>query len=185
LRFRWPLTAWLALLLVLAGVLYFGARWILSVAYPLPYRATLFARAQEYGLDPYLVAAVVRAESGFRPAVRSSQGARGLMQIMPETGEWIAGQLNLPYADELLDDPDYNMRLGCWYLDHLQDEFGADTVLVLAAYNAGRTNVQQWLRENQWTGEHRTLDQIPFTETRLYVARVTRNYAIYRRLYAP
>lgn len=182
LRFRWPLTTKLAAVLLLAGILYMVARLVL---YPLGYRSILYARAQEYGLDPLLVAAVIRTESGFRPTARSSQGARGLMQIMPETGEWIASQMKIPYAPELLDDPDYNIRMGCWYLGHLLDQFGGDTTVALAAYNGGRTNVQKWLEENQWTGEHHTLEQIPFKETRLYVARVMRNHAIYRGLYAP
>jgi soluble lytic murein transglycosylase len=184
-RLRWPLTAWLVLLMALAFAGYFGARWLISVYYPLKYRQILFDRAREHGLDPYLVAAVVRSESGFKPTATSSQGARGLMQIMPETGEWVAKQMGLPYSPDLLYDPDYNVRLGCWYLESLHTEFGGDTVLALAAYNGGRNNVRQWLEERRWTGEHQTLEQIPFKETRLYVAKVLKDFALYRRIYAP
>lgn len=185
LRRRRPLTFWLVVLLVLAAGSYYGSRWVLTILYPLDYREEIFARSREFGLDPYLVAAVIRTESKFRPEARSSQGARGLMQIMPETAEWIAGQLEIPFAPEWLDRPDYNVRLGSWYLRDLLRQFEGDTVLALAAYNGGRTNVQKWLKERQWTGEQRTLDQIPFRETRTYVDRVLRNHDMYRRLYAP
>jgi len=182
-RRPWPWTARLALLLALAITVYFGGRYAMSKYYPLVYREMVFQRAGEYQLDPYLVAAIIRTESRFRPDATSAKGARGLMQIMPETGEWAAKQVNIPYDAELLYDPDYNIRLGCWYLANLKREFGGDTVLALAAYNAGRSNVQRWLTENRWTGEHTTLDQIPFAETRNYVARVMRDHDVYRQVY--
>lgn len=183
-RLRWPLAFWLSLLVAVAALGYFGSRYLITMYYPLKYRTILFQRAQEYGLDPFLVAAVIRAESGFKPRATSDQGARGLMQIMPETGEWIAAQMKVPYSDELLYDPDYNIRLGCWYLEELHREFGGDTVLALAAYNGGRNNVRKWLDERRWTGEHQTLEQIPFQETRLYVAKVLQNFDRYKRIYA-
>lgn len=174
------LVFWLALFLVTAVV---GGRWALTLLYPLEYKAIIFERAREHGLDPYLVAAVIRTESHFQPDATSSQGARGLMQIMPETGRWAAAEMQIPYSEELLYDPDYNIRMGCWYLAELHREFG-DTVLALAAYNGGRTNVANWLKQRQWTGEHRTLEQIPFSETRRYVATVMRDHRWYRWLYA-
>lgn len=180
---RWPVTVWLILLLTLAAVGYFGGRRFIALYYPLSYRQSLLQRAHEYGLDPYLVAAVIRTESRFRPDATSAQGARGLMQIMPETGEWAASQLKIPYSPEMLYDPDYNIRLGCWYLAELHREFNGDPVLALAAYNGGRNNVKKWLNERRWTGEHQTLDQIPFAETRVYVGRVLRDVEFYRRIY--
>lgn len=183
-RLRWPLATWLALLVALAAAGYFGARWLIAQYYPLEYRSTLFARSQENGLDPWLVAAVIRNESRFRPDATSAQGARGLMQIMPETGEWAARQLGIPFSPDLLYDPDYNIRLGCWYLASLKQEFGGETAMALAAYNGGRNNVRQWLEERRWTGEHHTLEQIPFKETRTYVANVLKDVDRYRRIYA-
>lgn len=183
-RRRWPFTHLLALVLALVALAYFGGRWAIASYYPLEYRTILFARAQESGLNPYLVAAVIRAESRFRPDAISQQGARGLMQIMPDTGEWAAKQLGLPYNVDLLYDPDYNVRLGCWYLASLQEEFAGDIVLALAAYNGGRGNVEKWLNERQWTGEHHTLEQIPFAETRQYVKKVLRDVKRYEWIYA-
>ncbi|HEY8348052.1 MAG TPA: lytic transglycosylase domain-containing protein [Symbiobacteriaceae bacterium] len=174
------LVLWLALACTVALV---GGRWLLVQVYPLEYENIIFQAAREYGLDPFLVAAVIRTESRFRPGATSPQGARGLMQIMPETGRWAAAQMQIPYSEELLYDPHYNIRMGCWYLAELHREFGGDTVLALAAYNGGRTNVARWLQMRQWTGEHRTLQQIPFPETRRYVALVLRDHRVYRFIY--
>lgn len=177
----------LVLAAALAALAYFGFRWLLGLYFPLPaqYRASLFQEAQENGLDPYLVAAVIKAESGWRATAQSPQGARGLMQLMPDTARWVAEQKGVSYAPERLNDPGYNIQLGCWYLANLLQEFGGDPVLALAAYNAGRNNVHRWLQERQWTGEHHTLEQIPFQETRLYVAKVLRHVEYYRQIYAP
>jgi soluble lytic murein transglycosylase len=172
-----------ALLAGLTGVILFGGRWLILRLYPLEYQAQVVARSAEYHVDRNLVWAIIRVESGFKPGATSVQGARGLMQIMPETGEWIARQMGLPYNPQMLYDPDYNIRVGTWYLSELQTEFGGDTVLALAAYNGGRTNVRQWLNERQWTGENHTLEQIPFKETRLYVGKVLRDQDRYRVLY--
>lgn len=165
-----------------ATLLYAG--WGLAPRlYPLPYRSILIHQARANGLDPHLVAAVIRTESFFRTDAVSQQGARGLMQIMPETGEWIAARLNLPFSPEMLDDPEYNIHLGCWYLAELQREFAGDTVLALAAYNAGRSNVHRWLDERRWTGETRRLEQIPFPETAHYIVKVLRDRERYRLIY--
>lgn len=173
----------LATLLAVAVVGYCGLRWLVSFTYPFSYRTTIQQNASANDLDPYLVAAVVRTESHFRARATSAQGARGLMQIMPETGAWVAKQLDLPFQPEMLYDPDYNLKIGCWYLAHLLKQFDGDQVLALAAYNGGQSNVMKWLQENQWTGEHQTLHQIPFGETRQYVANVLRDHKRYQLLY--
>lgn len=184
-RHRWPIAYWLVLIAALSAAGWFGSRWLIAQYYPLEYRTDLFTWAEEYDLDPYLVAAVIRNESRFRPRATSPEGARGLMQVMPETGEDVARELDLPFSADLLYDPAYNIRIGSWYLAHLQEEFGGDTVLALAAYNGGRQNVKNWLATRQWTGEHRTISQIPFPETRQYVERVMRDHDRYQRIYAP
>jgi len=180
---RRALTGGVAGVFLLAVAALVGGPWVLTRLYPLEYREILFLRAAERGLDPYLVAAVIRAESRFRPRAISAQGARGLMQIMPETGKWVAEQMEIPFDPELLYDPDYNIRLGCWYLSNLLNEFDGNRVLALAAYNGGRNNVKQWLAEERWTGEAHTLEQIPFGETRHYVAVVLRDHKRYQWLY--
>lgn len=171
------------ILVALAALLAVSGRWLVPRIYPLQFRESLFREAQANRLDPYLVASVVRIESHYRADATSTQGARGLMQIMPDTGQWAADQMEIPFAPDMLYDPDYNLRVGCWYLAHLQEQFGGDTVLALAAYNGGRGNVTKWLNERQWTGEHQTLEQIPFPETRLYVSKVLRDVGRYRFIY--
>lgn len=177
-RIRRRLIALLALPLLVLGV-----RAALMQGYPIAYRTVIADCAEEHGLDPYLVAAVIRAESRFRPEATSPQGARGLMQIMPDTGRWVAEQMGLPYDDAYLYDPVYNIQLGCWYLAALLREFSGDPVRALAAYNGGMTNVYNWLNDQQWTGERDTLGQIPFAETRHYVANVLRDQRRYRLIY--
>jgi len=157
-----------------------GARLALTQLYPVSFRTHIARCGEEHGLDPHLVAAVIRAESRFRPDATSPQGARGLMQVMPGTGRWVAEQMGLPYDDDLLYDPEYNIRVGCWYLAALLREFAGDPVLALAAYNGGLTNVNIWLSERRWTGE---VVHIPFPETRHYVAAVLRDQRRYRIIY--
>lgn len=152
--------------------------------YPFNHREAIFRHAQANDLDPFLVAAVIRVESKFNPDATSGRGARGLMQLMPDTGRWVAEKLNVKdFRPESLYDPDANIRFGTWYLAELRRQFSGDIILALAAYNGGEGNVQRWLNNQQWTGEHSTLEQIPFKETREFVARVLTDFERYQRLY--
>lgn len=154
-----------------------------KILYPIPHSEYVFRYAESYHIDPYLVAAVIRAESRFSHTAESGSGARGLMQIMPDTAEWAAEQLKMDFHPEMLFDPQYNIKIGCWYLRQLQNTFHGDLTVVLASYNAGQGNVQRWLEEGVWDGKLTGLDQIPFTETRLYVQKVLTYYNRYRLLY--
>lgn len=153
--------------------------------YPFPNQQTVFHYALIHEIDPYLIAAVIRTESKFIPNARSPKGAIGLMQIMPETGQWVAGQLQYAnYSVDVLLDPDANVRFGTWYLATLYREFYANDILMLAAYNGGRGNVKQWMRQLNWNADFRDIEQIPFQETREYVKRVLRARDKYHELYA-
>ena len=124
--------------------------WYLRTRYPLEYEHVIRAYAHERDLDPALVAAVIYAESRFDPNVRSSAGAVGLMQILPETGEFIArstGGSDFIEAD--LRDPDINVRYGTWLLDYLRDRYDGDVATALAAYHAGPGNVDEWRRQRE------------------------------------
>ncbi|MCL5047115.1 MAG: lytic transglycosylase domain-containing protein [Actinobacteria bacterium] len=178
-RFRWVL-----LLIGLAAVAFFSGKGLLYRLYPLPYRQIIEQRAAQFNLDPLLVAAVIRTESKFNPGAVSKKGARGLMQVMPSTGEWAADRLKIPgFSLDRLFDPDVNVWIGTWYLDRLRRDFGGDLVLALAAYNGGSGHVKDWLQSSQWTGEQRTIEQIPFRETRNFVDRVMKDYRMYHLLY--
>ena len=154
-------------------------RWF----YPIRYVTEIAAHTQGTALDPYLVAALIRVESNFQPDACSMKGARGLMQLMPETAQWVAQQRGLKVAAIDLADPDTNIGLGTWYLTMLQEEFDGNLVVALAAYNGGRGNVSRWLSEQRWNGRLDGVRDIPFLETRLYVQRVLGVYSWYVRLY--
>jgi soluble lytic murein transglycosylase len=173
------------LLLVLIGLLLFaGSNWLGRLFYPLPYGDIVAREAAVYHLDPLLVAAIIKAESNFRSDAVSIKGARGLMQIMPDTGQWIASQIGVDnYRVEMLTQPAINIKFGCWYIANLYKEFNGDQVIVLAAYNGGRGNVRQWIAAKRWPGTQASLEQIPYGETKDYVARVLINHKRYRNLY--
>lgn len=167
-----------AALLALAGI---GA-WIgesepdfyLRARYPLAYEHIIRGHARNYDLDPALLAAVIYTESRFDASARSSAGAVGLMQLLPETAQGIAlrtGGDRFVLSDLL--DPEINVRYGSWYLDHLRDRYG-DTRLALAAYHAGQGNVDEWLRSG---------GGIRFAETRAYVDAVTNARRVYAKAY--
>ncbi len=157
---------------------------IIRLFYPLYYSEHIKAYSEKYDLSPYLVAAVIKTESNFRPNAKSPKNAHGLMQITSSTAEWAAKEMNLEnYSVEMLKDPEFNIRMGCWYLDNLNKEFNDNTDLVLAAYNGGRGNVQKWLSDLNHSKDGKNLYYIPFKETDKYIKRVKVNYNIYKLLY--
>jgi len=174
------------LLLVLAVLSYWRLSDVrLRQMYPFCYRELIIQHARANNLDPLLVASVIRAESNYWSWATSPKGARGLMQITPSTGRWIAGQLGQQgFDDRMLYDPATNIAMGCWYLSHLLEQYGRSLPKALAAWNGGRTNVTGWLAAGQWSGTIDDLDSIPFGETRTFVGRVLANLDWYQRLYA-
>lgn len=168
--------------MIIIGVV--GLRPMLTWYYPLRYHESVERHAQLHMLDPLLVTAVMRVESAFNQYAVSSKGARGLMQLMPDTARWAAELMGLEDFDiEQLFDPEINIAIGVWYLSTLRQQFDGDTILALAAYNGGRANVLRWLREDAWSGEVETISDIPFPETRGYVQKVLHTYEWYRRIY--
>ena len=171
---RRVLTVAIAMLLIVVIIEYAA-----KSMFPLKYKDIVFKYAMEFEIDPYLVFAIMKAESSFNPKAVSKKGAVGLMQIAETTGKWGARSLNLDNfsADDLYD-PDINIRIGCWYLAYLADMFNGDLTKVLAAYNAGPTNVKKWLEDDG------KLVNIGHAETLGYVMRVEKYYDIYKALYS-
>jgi soluble lytic murein transglycosylase len=160
-----------------------GDLWLL--AYPQGYWQSIVTAGRRNGLDPYFVAAIIREESQFRPEAVSPAGARGVMQVMPSTGEWIARTTGIRDFDRArLFEADMNITIGAWYLSHLMKRFRGDLVLVSAAYNAGPEAVAGWTgRSGTASDPDAFVETIPFMETRGYVKKVLRNYAEYKRIY--
>ena len=170
-------------LVALAGVLaLLLARHMEYRTYKLTYEQEIKKYAAEFNLDPYLVASVIHVESGNRPSVTSSAGATGLMQLMPDTAEWICGKLSLDYDETMLKDPAVNVRLGCWYLRFVKDRFENDQA-ALAAYNAGHSIVAKWLQDAQYSQDGKALINIPYQQTSDYVVKITNAYEKYKKLY--
>lgn len=178
----WTTLVWVALLIFMMLTITFP-KWI-TCFYPQPHKPLVYNFAQQNDIDPHLVFAIIRAESGFETTARSPAGAQGLMQIMPETAEWIAGQKGVAHFEAIdLHDPEVNIDFGCWYIANLKQEFAGQLPLVVAAYNAGRGRVKDWLLSGQWDGSEPNLDNIPFPETREYVKKVLGNYEAYQAIY--
>jgi soluble lytic murein transglycosylase len=150
--------------------------------YALPYSAEVRRAGAAMGVDPMIIAGLIRQESAFDAQARSGAGAVGLMQLLPKTARLLARKLRMPYSAALLTNPQYNLRLGSAYFAQLTVQFGSPEA-ALAAYNAGEDRVIAWRAglNNADTAEF--VESIPFSETRDYVQIVIRNAAIFRRLY--
>lgn len=173
-----------AALALLFLLLTLGLKAAGRLLYPLPNSKLIYYYADINNIDPYLLAAVIKTESNFNSMAESPKGARGLMQIMPETAEWVSRQMgDNNFQPYMLYMPEANIKIGSWYMQNLLQEFNGDVILMLAAYNGGRGNVKKWLASRNWTGEQRTLDQIPYRETREFVRKVLWTQKIYRHLY--
>ena len=154
--------------------------------HPIYYKDLIEKYAAEYNLQPAFVCAIIMNESSFRSSAMSSVGARGLMQLMPDTAEWIAGKLKVEsYHFDRMYDPESNIRFGCWYLNYLSRLFRGDPILIACAYHAGQSNVTAWLSNSSYSSDGRTipLEKIPMADSKTYARRVTEDYGIYDALY--
>ncbi len=159
---------------------------------PRPYWEDLFPRpwwddlkkySSNNGLDPFLVASLIRQESEFNPDAISHANAFGLMQVLPSTGRKLARSMKVRYSNQQLLAPDFNLRLGTRYFRELVDHFNGHVEYALAAYNAGTDRVETWLASGKYRDATEFVESIPFTETREYVQSVLRNATVYKRLY--
>ena len=161
------------------------SRELLEAVYPFPHRALITERAEELGLDPWLVAGLIRQESVFMPRIGSHAGAIGLMQVMPATGRQLARAEGIPdYTTESLRTAEINVLLGTTFLAELMGRYDGHLPLVLSGYNAGPSRASRWRRFPEAADPQRLVERIPFVETRGYVKNVVRNQALYQWLYA-
>lgn len=147
--------------------------------YPVAYSEYITKYARENKLDPCLVMAVIKVESNYIPEAKSDY-AYGLMQLTEETAKWNAKKMELDDYD--WHEPETNVMIGCHYLRYLIDKY-KNTSTALAAYNAGGGNVDSWLKNPKYSNDGKTLEYIPFSETRHYVKKVNDNWESYKKLY--
>jgi soluble lytic murein transglycosylase len=153
-------------------------------AFPIPYRADLERFAKQNGLDPFLMAALIRQESEFNAKIVSPANARGLTQILPSTGRELSRRLKIKsYTTAALFQPAVNLQLGSYYLKNIADGVGGRWEVALAAYNAGLSRAHAWLTWGEFREPAEFIETVPFSETRTYIQTVLRNADVYRRLY--
>ena len=151
--------------------------------FPIPYKEEIVEWSTQRQLNPLLVAALIRQESRFEKQIRSSAGAVGLMQVMPDTGKWVAQKIDLKEYD--VEKPSDNIQLGTWFLDFTHKEYDNNSLLAIASYNAGPGNVSNWVKRYGFSDPDAFIEKIPFPETKGYVENVFANYWNYLRLYNP
>lgn len=172
------------LLILLFFIVCFGIIYIsIKAYYPLKFAPEVLKYSDEYDLDPYLVLGVIHTESKFNEQVSSAKSAMGLMQITPDTLEWIAQKNGETVPDtSVLFVADSNIRYGCMILKSHLNEFGSIDI-ALAAYNAGRGRVLDWLEHDELSQDGVSLESIPYPETEEYIERVIYAQKVYGILY--
>lgn len=182
-KIRWRLWAFLALLFLCLALLAWRSHTFWDALSPVTQKQLLYELAGKEKVDPLLLAAIIRSESGFNPVAESDKGARGLMQLMPATAEQIARELKLNYQDaDDLYTQDVNLRLGARYFSNLLRAFDGNLVLAVAAYNAGPAKVKAWGILTWGREQADVLASIPLPETRAYVRNVLWHYRFYKGL---
>lgn len=178
-----PVVIICVLLAALVAAGFFGYDQWQRYTHPIKYEDLVEKYSRENGLDEFLVYAVIKTESGFDPNAESGVGARGLMQIMSDTFEWVKFRLGDEDTRFLeMYDPGTNIRYGCWLLGYLYKEFG-NVETTMAAYHAGRGQVNQWLEDKDISADGVHLDVIPISDTAHYVRKITRAMDTYKALY--
>ncbi|OGF50865.1 MAG: hypothetical protein A2231_10985 [Candidatus Firestonebacteria bacterium RIFOXYA2_FULL_40_8] len=167
-----------AVLVVLTVILFLVSDWFWTALSPITHNVLLEKYSKEYKLDPLLVAAIIKSESTFNPIAVSEKGAVGLMQLMPDTAEEMAHELNVDFVNiEDLYNPEINIHLGYYYMVKLLKRYNGNMVFALAAYNAGTKNADEWIK-NYRGDPDRAIAVIGFPETRKFVKEVQSTYEI-------
>lgn len=151
--------------------------------YPIKYQKIVEKYSKEYGVNKYLIYAVMKQESNFKSSAVSHAGARGLMQITQDTFNWLSVKMNISkYTYDDLFEPEVNIMYGVFFLSYLQERFG-DIKTVAAAYNAGINVTRRWLKDDNYSEDGISLKHIPYKETKNYAEIVMQNYNKYLELY--
>ncbi len=178
------LIKWVIIFAVIAFVCVFGVNKFLRHYFPMDFEEIIAKYSAEYGVPQDKIAAVIKAESGFRPQVVSSAGAIGLMQLTPETFKWLQTKTEEKedYTDEDLKNPEINIKYGTLNLKMLAGSYENEKTQY-AAYNAGRGRVNEWLKNPEYSKDGKSLIKIPYKETRNYANKMEFYRKIYRYIY--
>ena len=177
------LTSFLLILTVVLGIIIYNTVYLaLQTVYPRKYSALVEKYSAEYNLDEAFVYAVIETESGFNKDAVSNVGARGLMQIMPDTFKWLKSKTGEKLPDDALFEPEVSIRYGCFLLRYLLDEFENEKT-ALAAYHAGVGRVKKWLKDPEYSDDGKTVARIPYETTKNYTDKVMKTYHRYIKLY--
>lgn len=177
------LTSFLLILTVVLGIIIYNTVHLaLQTVYPLKYSELVEKYSAEYNLDEAFVYAVIETESGFNKDAVSEVGARGLMQIMPDTFKWLKSKTGEKLPDDALFEPEVSIRYGCFLLRYLLDEFENEKT-ALAAYHAGVGRVKKWLKDPEYSDDGKTVARIPYETTKNYTEKVMKTYHRYIKLY--
>ncbi len=157
---------------------------ILKAVYPIHYSEYVEKYAKGNNVDPYMIYAIIKAESNFNPNVKSESDAIGLMQLLEETADEVSNATkDESVTTEELYNPETNIRLGTSYYSYLLKHYQGNNVLALTAYNAGMGNVDAWIEMGIIKSDGSDMENIPYKETNNYVRKILRDYQYYLKLY--
>ncbi|MDD7592727.1 MAG: lytic transglycosylase domain-containing protein [Peptoniphilaceae bacterium] len=182
LRILRNLLIFLVLMVVLAFLAAFFMVYRGERNYPVHYGDAITAVAEEAGLSPHLILGVVKSESNFDADVVASDGGEGLMQLMPDAVDFMADRLDEDASTWDLKDPETNLRVGSLYLSYLVSRYQSED-LAIVAYNAGMSNVDEWLKDGIIDWDYRSMQNIPYAVPRKYVKRVNEAQEVYETFY--
>jgi soluble lytic murein transglycosylase len=179
------------IVLIIIGILINNTTMFQKINYPIKFKEQVYRFSTESKVDdPYLIFAIIKAESGFDPKATSVKKAKGLMQLMDPTAAEIAKRIGVEdFQSQDLYEPDTNIRIGCWHVKSLMNTFREEKYgegykdLIIAAYNGGGKNVKKWLENKEYSSNGKSLDVIPFKETDGFLKKVKRFYKEYKKLY--
>ncbi len=174
----------IVLFLVFVVIIYLNASLLSRLLYPIYYKQEILNSAKKFSVEPHLIAAIIRVESNYNPLSVSPKGARGIMQLMPDTASWVIEKgFKQKFTLEEMNNVQTNIDIGTWYLRWLDTYYQGNFFVAIAAYNAGPGNVDQWLEKGIWNGTQESIELIPYPETRKYVTKVLYYYTKYQKLY--
>ena len=175
------LKLFIIVIIILLVLFLVGYLLVKKIVYPLNHFDIVKKEAANKGLDPYLVMAIIKTESGFKKDATSNKEAKGLMQIMDSTAKEIAQKNNIELTNENILDPEINIEIGTIYLSQLIEKYNS-VELAIAAYNAGHGNVDKWISQDTLKEDGTDAENIPFKETNMYVRKVMRDWKIYKSI---